>query len=608
MKQLQRTIGFRQWLPVLMVGAAPALLLCLPYLSVTAREEFCRLTGWQMLAVQGIQTSGLTATIPLLGRMGAVLTAIFPLLAATLYGKGRHGWAAVSFGLGVVSALLISLSGDRIARALQGAGLSSAAMNPSFCFYLTLAAGALGVVFSVRKARRRGEGTSSLSATALSDEDAIRRRRRMNRGKVIAAVGLGILPISLSFLPYLTLSFQGAAYSLSAWQLLTAAGIEVSGTLVSIPLAMRISVAVGALLSLLGIALLLSKKAAFAGGAFALSAATPLIVLLASSKIQTALAALNITRVVAEYQLPFTLTLVCGLLAGVLSVWTKGSEQLAQSIFLIFSCVSVGSVVILTGYMIISGAPAIAEIGLGNFLLGTEWKPSSNIYGILPLILSSVAGTLGAVVIGVPVGILTAVFLSETAPKRVASAVRPAVQLLAGIPSVIYGFFGMLVILPALRALFPGKTIGESLLAVILILAVMVLPTIVSVSENALRAVPVSYREAALALGTTPVKTIFKVTVPAAKSGILAGVILGVGRAIGETMAVIMVAGNAVNMPELLGTVRLLTTGIVMEMSYSSGLHRQALFAIGLVLFVFIMIVNIAFTVISRRGVQMDAK
>ena len=269
---------------------------------------------------------------------------------------------------------------------------------------------------------------------------------------------------------------------------------------------------------------------------------------------------------------------------------------------------SVGSVVILTVYMIVSGAPAIAEIGLGNFLFGTEWKPSSNTYGILPLILSSIAGTFGAVLIGVPVGILTAVFLSETAPRRLASTVRPAVQLLAGIPSVIYGFFGMLVILPVIRALFPGKTIGESLLAVILILAIMVLPTIVSVSENALRAVPVSYREAALALGTTPVKTIFKVTIPAAKSGILAGVILGVGRAIGETMAVIMVAGNAVNMPSLLGTVRLLTTGIVMEMSYSSGLHRQALFAIGLVLFVFIMIVNIAFTVISRRGVQMDAK
>ena len=184
--------------------------------------------------------------------------------------------------------------------------------------------------------------------------------------------------------------------------------------------------------------------------------------------------------------------------------------------------------------------------------------------------------------------------------------VRPAVQLLAGIPSVVYGFFGMLIIVPAIRSMFPGQTIGDSLLAVILILAIMVLPTIVSVSETSLRAVPVSYREASLALGTTPVKTIFKVTVPAAKSGILAGVILGVGRAIGETMAVIMVAGNVVQMPSILGTVRLMTTGIVIEMSYSSGLHRQALFASGLVLVVFIMIVNIAFTYISRKGVQME--
>ena len=315
---------------------------------------------------------------------------------------------------------------------------------------------------------------------------------------------------------------------------------------------------------------------------------------------------LGVSNIISSYEWPFLLTLILGLAAGVLAIWTKGGEKLAESIFRIFACVSVGSVVIITVYMIVSGAPAIAEIGLGNFLFGTEWEPKSGVYGILPLILSSIAGTVGAVIIGVPIGILTAVFLSETAPKWVASVVRPAVQLLAGIPSVVYGFFGMLIIVPAIRSMFPGQTIGDSLLAVILILAIMVLPTIVSVSETSLRAVPVSYREASLALGTTPVKTIFKVTVPAAKSGILAGVILGVGRAIGETMAVIMVAGNVVQMPSILGTVRLMTTGIVIEMSYSSGLHRQALFAIGLVLFVFIMIVNIAFTYISRKGVQME--
>lgn len=608
MKQSELKNSLRQSAPVLVLSAASVVLLFLPYLTVSTQEVSFRLTAWQMLTALGLETGELTATIPLLGRIGVVLSAAFPLLGAALCLKKKNVWAAVAFGLGAVSPILVSISGDIIARALQGAGLSLAAMNPAFCFYLSIAVSALAAVLCFRKALRRGEGADNLSATALTNQDAIRHRQIMNRVKVIAAVVLGILPVALFFLPYLTISFQNTTFSLSAWQLFTAAGIEVKGALVSIPLTAKISVAACAVLSLLGIALLLFKKAALAGGAFALSAATPLIVLLSSSEIQTALTTLNITQIVVEYKLPFTLTLLCGLVSGVLAVWTQGPEKLAESIFLIFSCVSVGSVVILTVYMIVSGAPAIAEIGLGNFLFGTEWKPSSNTYGILPLILSSIAGTLGAVIIGVPIGILTAVFLSETAPRRLASAVRPAVQLLAGIPSVIYGFFGMLVILPVIRALFPGKTIGESLLAVILILAIMVLPTIVSVSENALRAVPVSYREAALALGTTPVKTIFKVTVPAAKSGILAGVILGVGRAIGETMAVIMVAGNAVNMPSLLGTVRLLTTGIVMEMSYSSGLHRQALFAIGLVLFVFIMIVNIAFTVISRRGVQMDAK
>nr|WP_286167057.1 phosphate ABC transporter permease subunit PstC [Clostridium sp. D33t1_170424_F3] len=291
-------------------------------------------------------------------------------------------------------------------------------------------------------------------------------------------------------------------------------------------------------------------------------------------------------------------------------MWTQGTERLAESIFKVASCVSVGSVAVITIYILVTGAPAIAQIGLGEFLFGREWAASSEKFGILALILSSIAGTAGAILLGVPIGILTAVFLSETARPGVARLVRPAVELLAGIPSVIYGFFGMLVIVPAIRTFppFQGGTTGDSLLAAILILAIMVLPTIVNVSETALHAVPVSYREASLALGATPTTTIFKVTVPAAKSGILAGVILGVGRAIGETMAVIMVAGNVPNMPSLLGPVRFLTTGIAMEMSYSSGLHRQALFAIGLVLFVFIMIVNISFTYISKKGVQMDAE
>ena len=257
--------------------------------------------------------------------------------------------------------------------------------------------------------------------------------------------------------------------------------------------------------------------------------------------------------------------------------------------------------------MITVGAPAIGEIGLGNFLFGTEWSPGSGKYGIWHMILASFAGMFGAIVIGVPIGLLTAVFLAELAPRRLANLVRPAIELLAGIPSVIYGFFGMMVLVPFLRRVFPG-TVGDSLLAMILILAVMVLPTIISVSETALRAVPVAYKEASLALGNTHIGTIFKVMVPAAKSGILAGVILGVGRAIGEAMAVVMVCGNMANFPKLLGTVRPLTTGIVLEMGYSSGLHRQALFSIGLVLFVFIMIVNISFTIVSRRGVKIDGK
>ena len=446
----------------------------------------------------------------------------------------------------------------------------------------------------------------SAPAATMTDETGARRQERRNQIKKYIAVLLGLFPLVTLFLPYMTFSFSGGSVTLSGWQIITVLGIRIDAGLVTVPLMARICVAAGVVLALAGSVLLLFKKASLSGGAYALSALTPLLTLLASSEMQSGLSKLNVNQITMVYGIPFVWTLVLGLAAGVLAMWTRGSEKLAESIFLVFACVSVGSVLVITLYMITAGAPAIAEIGLGNFLFGTEWKPNSDQYGILPLILSSIAGTLGAVLLGVPIGILTAVFLSEVAPPKLAGAVRSAVQLLAGIPSVIYGFFGMLIILPALRAIFPGKTIGESLLAVILILAIMVLPTIVSVSETSLRAVPQSYREAALALGTTPVKTIFKITIPAAKSGILAGVILGVGRAIGETMAVIMVAGNAVNMPSILGSVRLMTTGIVMEMSYSSGLHRQALFAIGLVLFLFIMIVNISFTAISKKGVQMD--
>ena len=308
-----------------------------------------------------------------------------------------------------------------------------------------------------------------------------------------------------------------------------------------------------------------------------------------------------------KYTLPFFLTLIFNLTASIFSILLKGNEKLAECIFFSFSCISIMSVIIITVYMFISGIPAIYEIGLLKFLFGTNWEPSNNQYGILYLILSSIFSMIGAIIIGIPIGLLSAVYLSEIASKRTANLIRPLIQLLAGIPSVVYGFFGMLIIVPFIKYVFPN-TLGDSLLAAIIILFIMVLPTIISTSEISLKSVPNTYKEASLALGATSIKTIFKITIPAAKSGIISGIILGVGRAIGETMAVIMVAGNVVNYPALLKSVRFLTTGIVLEMSYSSGLHRQALFAIGLILFIFIIIVNISFTLISKKGVNINEK
>ncbi|NLJ30587.1 MAG: phosphate ABC transporter permease subunit PstC [Clostridiales bacterium] len=424
----------------------------------------------------------------------------------------------------------------------------------------------------------------------------------------------GLISVVCFFLPYITFVFKNTVYTVSAFQLATVKGFVVRGPeltgLVAVPLLTRIAVIAGVVLAVAGVLLIVFNKPVAAGTAFVISGMTPLIVLMSASAIQEAVTQLNISEISVDYLWPYIYILLGGIFCSVLSLWVRGTEKLAESMFLVFSCVSVGSVLIITIYIFAAGAPAILQIGLGNFLFGATWNADAQQFGILPLILSSIAGTVGAIVIGVPIGILTSVFLAETARPRLAKLVHPAVELLAGIPSVVYGFFGMLVIVPAIRDFPPFRdhTIGDSLLAAVIILAIMVLPTIVNVSETSLRAVPQSYREASLALGATPTITIFKVVIPAARSGILAGVILGVGRAIGETMAVIMVAGNVANMPSLLGTVRFLTTGIAMEMSYASGLHRQALFAIGLVLFVFIMIVNVSFTYISKRGVQMDAE
>ena len=267
-----------------------------------------------------------------------------------------------------------------------------------------------------------------------------------------------------------------------------------------------------------------------------------------------------------------------------------------HGIFLLLGLLTVACVLLITVYLVIAGLPAIRQIGLWAFLTGREWGPTKSDprYGILPIILTSIYGTAGAIVLGVPIGFLTAVYLSKLAPKRVRTVVTAAVELLAGIPSVVYGLVGMLVLVPGIRKLF-GIPDGSGLLAAIIVLAVMVLPSIIRVSITALEAVPPEYEQASLALGATQIETAMRVSVPAAKSGIAAAVVLGVGRAIGEAMAIMMVAGNVVNMPLLFSSVRFLTSAVVSEMSYApEGLHRQALFSIALVLFFFIMLINAA--------------
>ncbi len=279
-------------------------------------------------------------------------------------------------------------------------------------------------------------------------------------------------------------------------------------------------------------------------------------------------------------------------------------ENVVHGIFLLLGLITVGCVLLITVYLIVSGIPAIKEIGLVKFLFGKEWASTAAEpkFGILPFILTSVYGTAGAILIGVPVGFFTAVFLSKVAGKKVRSAMETAVSLLAGIPSVVYGLVGMLVLVPAVRSIFHVPD-GASLLAAIIVLAIMILPSIIKVSVTALDAVPKEYEDASLALGASPVETFFRVSVPAAKSGIAAAVVLGVGRAIGEAMAVMMVAGNVANMPSLFQSVRFLTTAVASEMSYSSpgSLQRNALFSIALVLFLFIMLLNAALNFFLKR-------
>lgn len=277
-------------------------------------------------------------------------------------------------------------------------------------------------------------------------------------------------------------------------------------------------------------------------------------------------------------------------------------EKIIHGIFLVLGLITVGCVLVITIYLVASGIPAIAKIGLFRFLFGKEWASTSAnpSYGILPFILTSIYGTAGAIVLGVPIGFLTAVYIAKIAPARVKKIMQSAVSLLAGIPSVVYGLVGMLVLVPLIRKVFNVPD-GASLLAAIIVLAIMILPSIVKVSVTALEAVPKEYEDASLALGATDIETYFRVSVPAAKSGIAAAVVLGVGRAIGEAMAVMMVSGNVPNMPEIFGSVRFLTTAVASEMSYSGGLQRQALFSIALVLFLFIMLINAALNFFLKR-------
>lgn len=276
-------------------------------------------------------------------------------------------------------------------------------------------------------------------------------------------------------------------------------------------------------------------------------------------------------------------------------------ETVAKVLFTAAAGVSVLAVALICVFLFASGIPAIAEIGPLEFLTGTVWKPGSDIYGILPMIMGSIYATLGALVIGVPVGLFCAVYLSRFASPRIKRILTPGVELLAGIPSVIYGFFGLVVLVPLIRQVFHVQ--GMSLLAASIILGVMILPTIITVARNSLDAVPESYYEGALALGADHERSVFRVLVPAAGSGIMAGVVLGVGRAIGETMAVVMIAGNQVQIPDsLLDGVRTLTTNIVMEMGYAADLHRDALIATAVVLFVFVLVINLVFAALNARS------
>ena len=279
----------------------------------------------------------------------------------------------------------------------------------------------------------------------------------------------------------------------------------------------------------------------------------------------------------------------------------KYSEKIMKIVFLTAACVSILAVILICVFLFASGVPAIREIGVSDFLLGGSWKPNQGLYGVFPMIVGSIYVTAGAVVVGVPIGLLCAVFMARYCPAGLYRILKPAVDLLAGIPSIVYGFFGLMVIVPMVQNMFGGS--GKSLLTASVLLGIMILPTIISVAESNIRAVPEQYYEGSLALGATKDRSVFRAVLPAAKMGLMAGIILGIGRAIGETMAVVMVCGNQAIMPRgITEGVRTLTANIVLEMGYASGLHREALIATAVVLFVFILIINLSFMALKRRA------
>ena len=279
----------------------------------------------------------------------------------------------------------------------------------------------------------------------------------------------------------------------------------------------------------------------------------------------------------------------------------KYSEKIMKIVFLTAACVSILAVILICVFLFASGVPAIREIGVSDFLLGGSWKPNQGLYGVFPMIVGSIYVTAGAVVVGVPIGLLCAVFMARYCPAGLYRILKPAVDLLAGIPSIVYGFFGLMVIVPMVQNMFGGS--GKSLLTASVLLGIMILPTIISVAESNIRAVPEQYYEGSLALGATKERSVFRAVLPAAKMGIMAGIILGIGRAIGETMAVVMVCGNQAIMPRgITEGVRTLTANIVLEMGYASGLHREALIATAVVLIVFILIINLSFMALKRRA------